>query len=106
VPVSGSLVLNDQHLVLNAVLDGIGIGYITEHVISSRVADGQLVPLLGDWCGHYSGAYLYYPSRRHVPGPLRAFIDFMRTQSDVLDAARLKRSVNEPIVSGLVGPTR
>ena len=47
VPVSGSLVLNDMHLVLNAVLDGIGIGYISEHVISPRVADGQLVPLLG-----------------------------------------------------------
>ena len=106
VPVSGSLVLNDQHLVLNAVLDGIGIGYITEHVISSRIADGQLVPLLGEWCGHYSGAYLYYPSRRQVPGPLRAFIDFMRTQSDLLDAARHKKSVNEPIVSGPVGSTR
>jgi hypothetical protein len=41
-----------------------------------------------------------------MPGPLRAFIDFMRTQSDVLDAVRLKKLVNEPIVSGLVGPTR
>jgi DNA-binding transcriptional LysR family regulator len=51
VPVSGSLVLNDMYLVLNAVLDGIGIGYIAEHVISPRVADGRLVPLLGDWCG-------------------------------------------------------
>ena len=103
---SGSLVLNDMSLVLNAVLDGIGIGYIAEHVISPRVADGQLVPLLGDWCGHISGAYLYYPSRRHVPGPLRAFIDFIRTQSDLLDAVRLKKSVNEPIVSGPVGSTR
>jgi DNA-binding transcriptional LysR family regulator len=103
VPVSGSLVLNDMYLVLNAVLDGIGIGYLTEPVISPRVADGQLVPLLGDWCGEISGAYLYYPSRRQVPGPLRAFIDFMRTQSDRLDAARLKKSVNKPIVSGLAG---
>jgi len=41
-----------------------------------------------------------------MPGPLRAFIDFMRAQSDVLDAVRLKKLVNEPIVSGLVGPTR
>jgi DNA-binding transcriptional LysR family regulator len=88
VPVSGSLILNDIYLVLNAVLDGIGIGYISELLISKRVADGQLVPLLGDWYG-YRAVYLYYPSRRHVPGPLRAFIDFMRTQSHFLDAARL-----------------
>src|SRR5262249_32814576 len=75
VPVGGSLILNDMYLVLNAVLDGIGIGYLTEPVVSKAVGDGQLVPLLGDWCGHLSGAYLYYPSRRQVPGPLRAFID-------------------------------
>ena len=95
VSVSGSLVLNDMHLVLNAVLDGIGIGYLSEPVISPRLADGQLVPLLGDWCGHFSGAYLYYPSRRQVPGPLRAFIDFMRTQStSSMPHASKNRSMN------------
>jgi DNA-binding transcriptional LysR family regulator len=105
VPVSGSLILNDIYLVLNAVLDGIGIGYISELLISKRVADGQLVPLLGDWYG-YRAVYLYYPSRRHVPGPLRAFIDFMRTQSHFLEAAYLKKPVDEAIVSGPVSPVR
>jgi len=81
VPVDGSLILNDIYLVLNAVLDGIGIGYLTEFIVSKHVADGELVPLLGDWWGHFSGVYLYYPSRRQVPGALRAFIDFMRNQS-------------------------
>jgi hypothetical protein len=38
---------------------------------------------------------------------LRAFIDFMRTQSDLLDAARLKKkSVSESIMSEPVDPTR
>jgi DNA-binding transcriptional LysR family regulator len=87
IPVDGSLILNDMHLVLNAVLDGIGIGYISESLISTRISNGQLVPLLGDWCGYISGVYLYYPSRRQVPGPLRAFIDFMRTQPHSLDTA-------------------
>jgi DNA-binding transcriptional LysR family regulator len=85
VPVSGSLILNDAYLLLNAVLDGVGIGYISEPVISMRVADGQLVQLLPDWCWHMSGVYLYYPSRRQVPGPLRAFIEFIRTQVHFLD---------------------
>jgi len=90
VAVNGSLILNDMHLVLNAVLDGIGIGYIFEPLIPTHVADGRLVPLLGDWCGHISGVFLYYPSRRQMPGPLRAFIDFMRTQSDFFSAARIR----------------
>jgi DNA-binding transcriptional LysR family regulator len=106
VPVSGSLVLNDMYLVLNAVLDGIGIGYISEPVVSTRIAGGQLVPLLGDWCGHMSGVYLYYPSRRQMPAPLRAFIGFMRTQSPFLEAAYLKKPVDCAIVSGLVSPAR
>jgi DNA-binding transcriptional LysR family regulator len=96
VPVSGSLVLNDMYLVINAVLDGIGIGYISELLISTRVRDGRLVPLLADWYGHISGVYLYYPSRRQVPGPLRAFIDFMRTQSHFFDAARLDDRSTKP----------
>jgi len=81
IPVDGSLMLNDLYLVMNAVLDGVGIGYISEPIIQAQIADGKLIPLLGDWCGHLSGVFLYYPSRRQLPGPLRAFIDFMRLQS-------------------------
>jgi DNA-binding transcriptional LysR family regulator len=86
VPVDGSLLLNDMHLVISAVLDGVGVGYISEPLIPKQLADGLLVPLLGDWSGHISGVFLYYPSRRQMPGPLRAFIDFMRAQSYVLAA--------------------
>jgi DNA-binding transcriptional LysR family regulator len=81
VAVDGSLILNDWHLVLNAVLEGIGIGYFPEIMVSSHLADGRLVRLLDDWCGHFSPVFLYYPSRRQMPGALRAFIDFMRAQS-------------------------
>jgi DNA-binding transcriptional LysR family regulator len=78
--VEGSLVLNDWQLVVNAVLEGIGIGYVPELLISSHVAEGRLVRLLENWCGHASGVFLYYPSRRQMPGALRAFIDFMRAR--------------------------
>jgi DNA-binding transcriptional LysR family regulator len=89
-PVDGRLILNDMYLVINAVLDGCCVGYLSEALFAAPVADGLLVPLLGDWCGHISGVFLYYPSRRQMPGPLRAFIDFMRTQSEVLATARIK----------------
>jgi DNA-binding transcriptional LysR family regulator len=86
VPVEGSLTLNDMCLVMKAVLDGIGVGFLPEPLISTHIADRRLIPLLGEWSGHFSGLYLYYPSRRQMPGPLRAFIDFLRSQTrPVLD---------------------
>jgi DNA-binding transcriptional LysR family regulator len=65
-------------LLLNAVLDGLGVGYFPELIVSSHIANGRLVRLLQDWCGHFPAVYLFYPSRRQMPGPLRAFLDFMR----------------------------
>jgi DNA-binding transcriptional LysR family regulator len=81
VAVDGSLVLNDWNLLLNAVLEGIGVGYLPELIVSTPIADGRLVHLLGDWCGQATGPFLYYPSRRQMPDALRAFIDFMRAQN-------------------------
>ncbi len=80
VTVEGSLVLNDWPLVVNAVIEGIGVGYVPELLISSHLADGRLVRLLENSYGHVSGVFLYYPSRRQMPGALRAFIDFMRAR--------------------------
>jgi DNA-binding transcriptional LysR family regulator len=95
VAIDGSLVLNDMYLVANAVLDGIGIGYLSEPVIMNQIRGAEMVRLLGDWSGHLSGVFLYYPSRRQVPGPLRAFIDFMRGQGDILKAGRARNALTE-----------
>jgi DNA-binding transcriptional LysR family regulator len=81
--VEGSLVLNDWFLVLHAVLDGLGVGYFPEVLVASHLASGRLVRLMDDWCGRLSGVYLFYPSRRQMPGPLRAFVDFMREHHSI-----------------------
>jgi DNA-binding transcriptional LysR family regulator len=83
VAVDGSLILNDWFLVLHAVLDGLGIGYFPEILVSSHLANGRLVRVLKDWSGHFSGVFLFYPSRRQMPGPLRAFVDFMRAHNTI-----------------------
>jgi DNA-binding transcriptional LysR family regulator len=80
VTVDGTLIVNDLYLALRAVLGGVGIGYLPEPLIAPFIENGELVPLLGEWRGEFSGMFLYYSSRRQVPGPLRAFIDFMRTR--------------------------
>ena len=88
IDVDGSLVVNDWSLVVNAAVGGLGVGYVPERLISPHVTDGHLVRLLEDWCGIVSGVFLYYPSRRQMPGALRAFIDFMRAQCDAVSVTR------------------
>ncbi len=40
---------------------------------------GDLEPVLETWWQSFSGPFLYYPGRRLVPPPLRAFIVFVRS---------------------------
>jgi DNA-binding transcriptional LysR family regulator len=56
------------------------VGFIRtfEGFIQDALDDGRLVALLEDWHPSFPGPFLYYPSRRHMPAGLRAFIDFFR----------------------------
>lgn len=66
--VSGPLVLNDNEMMENAALDGIGLVYVFESQVSDHIAEGRLLRVLEDWCPPYPGYHLYYPSRRqHTP---------------------------------------
>ena len=75
VPVSGRLVLDDRAMILAAALKGVGLAHLYETVVVEHVARGELVRVLEDWCPVLPPFHLYYPGRRQVPAPLRAFID-------------------------------
>ncbi|MOA70522.1 LysR substrate binding domain protein [compost metagenome] len=47
-------------------------------MVQEQIADGRLIQVLDDWCPYYPGLNLYYPSRRHLPATLKAFIEFVR----------------------------
>ncbi|WP_163264542.1 LysR family transcriptional regulator [Chelativorans alearense] len=78
VAVEGPLIVNEPEMVTSAVLDGAGIAYLFTHQVESLVAAGRLVQLLEEWSPAFPGFYLYYPSRRQMAPPLRAFLDFVR----------------------------
>ena len=77
-PVSGPLVVDDVGLVVQAALDGVGLAFVGEEVVSAHVRSGGLVRVLDDWCQPYPGFFLYYPSRRHQPATLTALIETLR----------------------------
>jgi DNA-binding transcriptional LysR family regulator len=79
VEVDGQVTLGDSPLAVRAALDGAGIAFAFEAQVEEYVAQGRLVRVLEDWCPDFGGYFLYYPSRRHLPATLRAFIDFTRT---------------------------
>ena len=60
-----------------------------ERFVEEDLKRGTLEPVLQDWLQPFSGPFLYYPSRRHMPAPLRAFVDFIkrRKAGDVASAA-------------------
>jgi DNA-binding transcriptional LysR family regulator len=65
-------------LKIDAAVAGTGIVYLFEDWLRPYIERGQLEPVLEPWWPSFSGPYLYYPGRRLVPAPLRAFVDFIR----------------------------
>jgi DNA-binding transcriptional LysR family regulator len=88
VSVDGPLILGDQELIRLAALDGVGIGLVFEGYVPADIAAGRLVRLLAPWCPPFPGFHLYYPGRRQVPAPLRAFLDVLRQEAGRLTPPR------------------
>ena len=63
-------------LAVEAAVAGTGIIYLFDDWLRPYFERGELEPVLEPWWPTFSGPFLYYPGRRHLPTPLRAFIDF------------------------------
>lgn len=78
VEVHGSITLDHLNLMAEAAAAGMGIAYLPDLVAGPYLQQGKLVPLLSDWCPAGPGLCIYYPGHRHVPAPLRAFLDVLK----------------------------
>jgi DNA-binding transcriptional LysR family regulator len=89
VDVKGRLVLGDSDATISAALAGAGLVYASDWWVGELVASGRLVQVLEDWTPASPGLCLYYPSHRHVPAGLRAFVALVRER--MKHAARARR---------------
>ena len=69
-------------LAVEAAIAGTGIIYLFEDWLRPHLDGGALEPVLRPWWLPFSGPFLYYPGRRLVPGPLRAFVEFIRASAE------------------------
>jgi DNA-binding transcriptional LysR family regulator len=65
-------------LAVDAAIAGMGIMSLFEDWLRPHFESGALEPVLKSWWQQFSGPFLYYPGRRLVPAPLRAFVDFIK----------------------------
>jgi DNA-binding transcriptional LysR family regulator len=66
-------------LAVDAAIAGAGIVYLFEEWLQPHFTRGELEPVLTSWWPSFPGPFLYYAGRRHLPAPLRAFVDFVKT---------------------------
>lgn len=65
-------------LAIDAAVAGTGVIHLFEGKLRPQLDSGALEPVLEPWWQCFPGPFLYYPGRRHLPAPLRAFVDFLK----------------------------
>jgi DNA-binding transcriptional LysR family regulator len=75
------VIANSIDLEISAAIQGLGLIATFEGFVAQELKSGALVPVLDDWLQPFSGPFLYYQSRRHMPAPLRALVDFIRKRT-------------------------
>jgi DNA-binding transcriptional LysR family regulator len=79
--VAGPMVANSIEMEVAAAVAGLGVIRTFEEVLVAAIGCGELVPILEDWVTEFSGPFLYYASRKHMPPALRAFVDFVKAEA-------------------------
>lgn len=78
VDVTGPVVLDDEELMVEAAVRGLGVAYVIASTAQAALAAGQLREVLAPWLQFAEPAAVYYPGHRAVPPALRAFLDVVR----------------------------
>ncbi|TSJ62980.1 LysR family transcriptional regulator [Starkeya sp. 3C] len=75
---NGSVILDDEELMVDAAMKGLGIAYVADWAAQTGLSDGRLRRVLAAWTPAPEAIGIYYPGHRAVPPALRAFLDVAR----------------------------
>jgi DNA-binding transcriptional LysR family regulator len=66
-------------LAVDVAIAGTGIIFLFEDWLRPHLDSGKLEAVLEPWWQRFPGPFLYFPGRRLLPAPLRAFVDFIKS---------------------------
>lgn len=72
---AGPVILDDEELMVDAAITGLGIAYVASPAAEAALAKGRLRRVLAAWTPAPERVAIYYPGHRAVPPALRAFLD-------------------------------
>jgi DNA-binding transcriptional LysR family regulator len=75
---TGPVVLDDEELMVEAAVQGLGVAYVANWAAEAAIAEGRLRRILATWMHEPERVAVYYPGHRAVPPALRAFLDVVR----------------------------
>ena len=109
VPLSGTLRINDDEALSQAVLGGLGIALLPTFIIGTEVQTGRLQAVLSDYVPLERRIYAVFLQSIHLPAKVRAFIDFLRARfgpepywDRPVDHSRVRNSARNKRRSSLV----
>lgn len=88
----GPLLASTIEMEVEAAMAGLGVIHTFAEFLQPSLESGALEPVLEDWCQRFTGPLLYYPSRAHMPAPLRAFVDFIRNEGTQQGDGEVRRT--------------
>ncbi|MBM2882895.1 LysR family transcriptional regulator [Chromobacterium phragmitis] len=77
VRVKGALRANNGDVLTDAAVHGMGVVLQPRFLLEKALADGRLVPVLQEYDWHCLDLSVVYPVRRHVPGKVRVFVEYL-----------------------------
>ncbi|AIV07559.1 MULTISPECIES: LysR family transcriptional regulator [Vibrio] len=77
VDMPSALIVNDTDLMVDAAINGLGIGRIVTPIVQEGFRTGELVPVLEEYWQPYSGLYVYFHKNTQKAKRVRVLIDFL-----------------------------